>query len=140
MPGRYSELYRRTREALESDAESLLQRPLTPHEQNLFRSCGTLTMLESLGMKIYYAQSAEELTEQLATMTMHSRFMLALKETVDLLEKQLGRPITPAERKAMETLGNTEALWFLKETIFDTPPDQREMALRTLLSNHPSAG
>jgi hypothetical protein len=97
-------------------------------------------MLESLGMKIYYAQSAEELTEQLATMTMHSRFMLALKETVDLLEKQLGRPITPAERKAMETLGNTEALWFLKETIFDTPPDQREMALRTLLSNHPSAG
>lgn len=135
MAGRYSELYRRTREILESEAEALLQRPLTAKEKQLFRSCGTLTMLESLGMKIYYAQNGEELARELASMSMQSRFLLAVKETIAVLEQELHRKITAEEQQAMEMLGDTETLWHLKDSVLETPLERRELVLRQLLTN-----
>lgn len=133
MTGTYSAMYRRSREALQQDAEEKLQRPLNIHEHNLLRSCGTLTMLESLGMTIYFAEDAADLEEKLAAMSMESRFNLAVKETTDHLMKLIGRPLTGDERQQLHALGNIEELWNLEETVAAASPDSRQATLRTLL-------
>ncbi len=135
MTGHYAELYRKAREALESDAEAQLQRPLTTHERNLFRSCGTLTMLENLGMNVYCADSPEDLARKLAETTMQPRFVLALQEMAERLQRLLGRPLTKAERQQLHTFGNTEELWHLEEQVTATLPDERETSFHKLLFN-----
>jgi len=135
MSGRYATLYRQSREALEIEAEARLGRALTPRERNLFRNCGTLTMLESLGMKIFYAASAEELDAQLAGISMDARFNLAVEELIVRLEQALGRNLTPLEQQQMYALGNIEELWALEQQFHDAPPDEREATLQTLLAN-----
>jgi hypothetical protein len=135
MAGRYTELYRRARAGIEADAEKLLNRPLTPHERNLFRSCGTLTMLESLGMLVYYAHTAEELEAKLAEISMGSRFTLALNESLARLEHLLGRPVNEAEHNQLRALGNTEELWTLEEALQQaSTPHEKEIVLQTFLS------
>jgi caffeoyl-CoA O-methyltransferase len=137
VSGRYAELYRRTREALEADAEEVLQRPLTLRERNLFRSCGTLTMLESLGLSVYYAQTSAELTEKLARTSMESRFKLAVREAVERLERLLKRRITNTERQKLAALGNTEELWWVEEKIRSvTLAEREEMLSRHLSHSH----
>lgn len=136
MSGRYTELYRRARAGIEADAEALLQRPLTLHERNLFRSCGTLTMLESLGMIVYYTHNADELATKLAETSMESRFMLALKETVFHLEQMLNRPINGNEHGRLRALGNTEELWTLEEALLQAAsPEEKELVLQTFLAS-----
>lgn len=135
VSGRYAELYRRTREALEADAEEVLQRPLTLRERNLFRSCGTLTMLESLGLSVYYAQTSEELTEKLARTSMESRFKLAVREAVERLERLLKRRVTNAERQKLAALGNTEELWRVEEEVRSVTLEDREERLSRHLSH-----
>ena len=135
MTGHYAELYRRAREALESDAEAHLQRPLNTHERNLFRSCGTLTMLENLGMNVYCAETPEELAQKLAETTMRPRFVLALQEMTERLQRLLGRAITNTERQQLQTFGNTEELWHLEEQVNATLPDERESVFQKLLFN-----
>lgn len=129
MSESYASIYRRAREALEIEAEQKLGRSLTPRERNLFRSCGTLTALESLGMKVYFAESAEELGMLLAEISMDARFSLALDELVQRLEKFLGRPIGRSERQQLRTLGNIEELWLLEQQLHDAPTMQREATL-----------
>ncbi len=138
MSGYYIELYRRAREGLEADAESQLQRPLTVRERNIFRSCGTMTMLESLGMSVYCCEDADELAAKLAETSMESRFLLALKETVERLERLLGRAITPAEHTLLRALGNTEELWMLEEQVQKAAPAERETIVRSLESQVPA--
>ncbi len=134
VSGTYAALYRRAREALEAEAEQRLGRPLTPRERNLFRSCGTLTSLEALGMTVYIAATAEELAANLAATSMDSRFSLAVDELVQRLEKVLGRPVTGAERQRLRTLGNTEELWALEQSLQDVLPAQREKTLAQRLN------
>lgn len=133
MSGQYAILYRRAREALESDAEVRLNRPLNTHERNLFRSCGTLTMLEQLGMMIYCAESAEELAQKLAETSMQSRFLLSLNDVAERLERVIGRSLSDTERQQLRGLGNTEALWSLEEQTIAADPDQYETVLCSLL-------
>lgn len=137
MPGRYSVLYRRTREALEAEAETKLERPLTIREQNLFRSCGTLTMLETLGMTVYYAEDAQDLANKLAETSMDSRFILAVRETAEHLEHILGRTLAPDEQQKLRALGNIEALWYLQEQLQEVASEEREGHLRLLLEEPP---
>lgn len=134
MSGSYASIYRRAREALEAEAEQRLGRPLTPHERNLFRNCGTLTRLENLGMTVYFAESAEELAAKLATTSMDSRFGLALDELTRRLEQVLSRPITDKERQQLRALGNIEELWLLEQRLHDAPPPQRETTLMQMLN------
>lgn len=133
MTGTYSAIYRRSREALQQDAEEKLQRPLNTHEHNLLRSCGTLTMLESLGMTIYFAENATDLEEKLTAMSMETRFNLAVKETTDHIAKLIGRPLTNDERKQLYALGNIEELWNLAETVAAAPPNSQQATLRAFL-------
>jgi hypothetical protein len=133
MSGSYANIYRRAREALETEAEMRLERPLTDRERNLFRNCGTLTALETLGMKVYFAESAEELAVRLAETSMDSRFGLAVDELTQRLEKFLGRTITLAERQKLHKLGNIEALWELEQQLHDAEASQREATFVTLL-------
>jgi hypothetical protein len=135
MSGRYATLYRQSREALEKEAETRLGRALTPRERNLFRNCGTLTMLESLGMKIFYADSAEELDAQLAGISMDARFNLAVEELIARLELALGRKLTTVEQQQLYALGNIEELWALEQQLHDAPPDVHEVTLKMLLAN-----
>jgi len=134
MYGQYATMYRRAREALEMDAEIRLERPLTPHERNLFRNCGTLTMLDSLGMIIYSAQSAGELASRLASTSMDSRFALAAKEVGGRLSNLMGRTMTESEQQQIAQLSNIEELWTLEEQILATLPDSRETTFQSLLS------
>lgn len=133
MAGQYAVLYRHAREALEIEAENRLGRALTPHERNLFRNCGTLTMLEEVGMIVFYAQNAEELSTKLAAMSMDGRFKLALEELTQRLQQYLARPLTHGEQQQLQALGNIEELWLLEERLKDAPQPARESLLRTLL-------
>jgi hypothetical protein len=65
---------------------------------------------------------------------MESRFMLALKETVERIERMLGRALTPGERQHMRTLGNTEELWKLEEQMNTALPDERPAVFASLVS------
>lgn len=134
MSGSYATIYRRAREALETEAEQRLGRPLTSHERNLFRNCGTLTKLETLGMTVYFAESPAELAAKLASTSMESRFGLALDELTKRLEQLLGRPITDNERQQLRTLGNIEELWSLEQQLHEAETEQREEAFAYLLS------
>lgn len=134
MAERYTDIYRRAREALESDAEALLERPLSCREKNLFRSCGTITMLESLGMVVYYSQTGDELAAKLAEMSMESRFVLAVRETIERLERQIGRPLSDTERQQVRELGNIEELWTLEERLQEVEPDKHDTTLRSILA------
>lgn len=133
MTGQYAVLYRHAREVLEIEAENRLGRALTPHERNLFRNCGTLTMLEEVGMIVFYAQNAEELSTKLAAMSMDGRFKLALEELTLRLQQYLARPLTHNEQQQLQALGNIEELWLLEERLKDAPQPARESLLRTLL-------
>lgn len=133
MAGSYAAIYRRAREQLEAEAEQRLGRPLKPHEQNLFRSCGTLTRLESLGMTVYFAESAADLSITLAETSFASRFSLAVDETVQELEKLLNRNITRIEQRQLQRLGNIEALWELKQQLVSIDAVHREGTLKGLL-------
>lgn len=133
MAGHYAVLYRHAREALEIEAESRLGRALTARERNLFRNCGTLTMLEELGMIVFYAQNAEELSTKLAAMSMDGRFKLALQELTTRLQQHLARSLTHSEQQQLQALGNIEELWLLEERLQDAPQPARESLLRTLL-------
>jgi hypothetical protein len=126
-------MYRRAREALEQEAVQRLGRPLTTHEQNLFRSCGTLTRLEELGMTVYYAENAEELSHQLADMSFESRFVLAVDELVGRIEGLLRRRVSAAEREQLHHLGNIEALWELEYTIHTADAQIRDKTFTRLL-------
>lgn len=134
MSGQYAAMYRRAREALEMDAEIRLERPLTVREQNLLRNCGTLTMLDSIGMIIYSSQSAEELAERLSRTSMDSRFSLAHRELVERLSKFLQRPLHPHEVEQLQHLGNIEAFWEFERLLHEAAPDQREATLQMLLA------
>ena len=137
MSGQYAAMYRRAREALETDAEIRLERPLTPHERNLLRNCGTLTMLDSIGMIIYSAQSADDLADRLASTSMDSRFALAVRELLERLKRFMGRPITDVEQQHIYQLGNIEELWTLEEQLQTATLDaldNREMAFQSLLA------
>jgi hypothetical protein len=133
MSGSYANIYRRAREALEVEAEMRLKRSLTERERNLFRNCGTLTALESLGMKVYFAESAEELEARLSEISMDSRFGLAIDELMQRLAKFLGRTITERERQQLRKLGNIEALWALEQNLHTVEPAQREATFARLL-------
>jgi hypothetical protein len=133
MSGTYAAIYRRAREALEAEAEHRLERPLTRDERNIFRNCGTLTRLEELGMTIYTAASAADLSAALAATSVGSRFDLALDELVTRLKRILGRPVTPEERQQMRRLENIEALWMLENSLHETPQDQRQAVFADLL-------
>ncbi|NJP04934.1 MAG: hypothetical protein HC837_04540 [Chloroflexaceae bacterium] len=133
MSGRYAELYRRARQALEADAEARLERPLTLHERNLFRNCGTLTMLDKLGMTIYSAHDAEELAQKLATTSMQGRFRLALTELTMRLEQTLSRSITATEQEALGKLANIEEFWDFEQQIHTTNSADREATFQLLL-------
>jgi hypothetical protein len=135
MSGQYATMYRRAREALEMDAEIRLERPLTPRERNLFRNCGTLTMLDSLGMIIYSAENAQELEHKLATTSMDSRFALARQEFLDRLSKFLDRPIRDTEQQQLAALRNIEEIWALEEQLHAAAPAEREAALHMLLTD-----
>jgi hypothetical protein len=139
MSGTYAAIYRRAREALEAEAEHRLERPLTRDERNIFRNCGTLTRLEELGMTIYTAASAADLSAALATTSVGSRFDLALDELVTRLKRILGRPVTPEERQQMRRLENIEALWLLENSLHETPQEQRQTMFANLLKqpSHP---
>jgi hypothetical protein len=139
MSGTYAAIYRRAREALEAEAEHRLERPLTRDERNIFRNCGTLTRLEELGMTIYTAASAADLSAALAATSVGSRFDLALDELVTRLKRILGRPVTPEERQQMRRLENIEALWLLENSLHETPQDQRQAVFADLLKqpSHP---
>lgn len=134
MSGHYATLYRQAREALETEAEARLGRSLTPRERNLFRNCGTLTMLESLGMEIFYAASAEELHAHLASISMDGRFNLAVEELATRLGQALGRSLTAMERQQLQALSNIEELWVLEQQFHDAAPGVREATLRVLLA------
>jgi hypothetical protein len=140
MSGTYAAIYRRAREALEAEAEHLLERPLTRHERNIFRNCGTLTRLEELGMTIYTAESAAALSAALAAISMGSRFDLALDELVPRLQTILGRPVTPEERQQVRALENIEALWLLETSLHETPQAQRQGVFADLLKQQPRSG
>jgi len=133
MSGTYAAIYRRAREALEAEAEHRLERSLTRDERNIFRNCGTLTRLEELGMTIYTAESAADLSAALAATSMGSRFDLALDELVTRLKNILGRPVTPQERQQMRRLENIEALWLLENSLHDTPQAQRQAVFADML-------
>lgn len=133
MSGQYAVLYRQAREGLESEAETRLERPLNTHERNLFRSCGTLTKLEELGMQVYCAENAEELARTLAETSLESRFLLALKEIADRLGRSIGHPITDTERARLRLLGNTEELWRVEELLSNAPPAERVALFESLL-------
>jgi hypothetical protein len=140
MSGTYAAIYRRAREALEAEAEHRLERPLTRDERNIFRNCGTLTRLEELGMTIYTAESAADLSAALAATSMGSRFDLALDELVTRLKNILGRPVTPQERQQMRRLENIEALWLLENSLYDTPQPQRQAAFADILKQPSPSG
>lgn len=133
MAGRYAELYRNARAALEIEAETRLGRPLQAHERNLFRNCGTLTRLEEFGMAIFYAQDADELASRLASMSFESRFQLELDETVPRLAVLLGRTLTPAEREQLRSLGNIEALWNVEQQLSAIAPGERSSRWQHIL-------
>jgi hypothetical protein len=135
MSGSYANLYRRARQAIEEDAEMKLGRALNDHERNIFRSCGTLTALEALGMTVYMAENAEELSTKLAATSMVSRFGLALDELVVRLGKFLARPVTPVERRQLSALGNIEALWDLEQHLHSVPSSERETTFVKLLQH-----
>ncbi len=139
MSGHYARLYQRAREALEAEAEAILLRPLTAHERNLFRSCGTLTRLEELGMIVYYTESAEELAHSLAATSMASRFLLALKEIIAPLETLLGRTLNAAEQEQIKALGNTEELWALEEQLNTALPTERAALFQAILNRRATA-
>ncbi len=124
----YALLYRRAREQLEAEAEQRLGRTLNARERNVFRSCGTLTRLEELGMAVYYASDATELAATLHATSFETRFALALDEQVHGLARLLHRPLTTAERTAMQHLGNIEMLWELLRRVEVVPPPAREQA------------
>jgi hypothetical protein len=134
MSGSYAELYRRARAALEQEAELRLGRPLTRRESNLFRNCGTLTMLESLGMKVYLAHNAEELAANLAASSMTTRFNLAVDELIRRLEQFLRRPLNQAEQQQLRRVENVEALWELEHMLHSVPPGQVEVTLAQQLA------
>jgi hypothetical protein len=140
MSGTYAAIYRRAREALETEAEHKLERPLTRAERNIFRNCGTLTRLEELGMTIYTAASAADLSAALAATSMGSRFDLALDELVTRLTRILGRPVTPQEQQQMRRLENIEALWLLENSLHETPPPQRQAVFADLLKQPSLSG
>jgi hypothetical protein len=140
MSGTYAAIYRRAREALETEAEHKLERPLTRAERNIFRNCGTLTRLEELGMTIYTAASAADLSTALAATSMGSRFDLALDELVTRLTRILGRPVTPQEQQQMRRLENIEALWLLENSLHETPQPQRQVAFADLLKQPSLSG
>jgi hypothetical protein len=140
MSGTYAAIYRRAREALEAEAEHRLERPLTRDERNIFRNCGTLTRLEELGMTIYTAESAADLSAALAATSVGSRFDLALDELVTRLKNILGRPVTPEERQQMRRLENIEALWLLENSLHDTPQAQRQAAFTDILKQPSPSG
>lgn len=133
MSGSYAGLYGRAREALEEEAELKLGRALTNRERNLFRSCGTLTALESLGMKVYYADNAQELETILAGVSMEARFSLAVDELVQRLTRFLGRPVSGAERQQLYRLGNIEALWQLEQSLHTVAQSKRDTIFAELL-------
>lgn len=133
MSGSYAKLYRQAREALEGEAEQRLGRPLNDHEQNLFRNCGTLTKLEELGMTVYFAGDADELTSRLASMSLESRFLLAVDEFLPRLARLLKRPITSQERQQLCRLGNIEELWALEQHLSDLTLEQRAGAFADML-------
>jgi hypothetical protein len=140
MSGTYAAIYRRAREALEAEAEHRLERSLTRDERNIFRNCGTLTRLEELGMTIYTAESAADLSAALAATSMGSRFDLALDELVTRLKNILGRPVTPQERQQMRRLENIEALWLLENSLHDTPQEQRQAVFADMLKQPSPSG
>lgn len=129
----YALLYRRAREQLETEAEQRLGRALTTHERNVFRSCGTLTRLEELGMTVYYAADAAELAATLNATSFEARYALAVDEQTHDLERLLHRALTAAERGAMQQLGNIEALWELVRRVAEVPTPAREHAFTAAL-------
>ena len=118
----YTNAFTQMANGIQREAESKLGRKLTETEANYIRNAGSLMMLESVGMGIQHAQSAEDISEEFAEAetAFSDRLAAARGDVKSALETKLNRRLAFAERQRVDEIPNCLAAMMAIHKIEDS--------------------
>ena len=119
---RYTNAYSKMANGIQKDAESKLGRPLLDSEANSIRNAGSLMMLESVGMGIDYAKTAEEISAELveAESGFASRLVDFRNDVKASLESKLNRRLSGSEAELVAQIPNCLVAMLVLHNLEDT--------------------